>query len=257
MEQFLRSYVSYLQDDWVEWLPMAEFTANNSVSETTGATPFLANSGQHPCMGFKPPSELPRPAYQQPQVQQVNQFVDNMAKLTQFLKDEMTWSQAIYKDKANRSRIPAPAYRVGDFVWLNLRHQKTLRPAKKLDWKNAGPFRVERVISPHAYRLELPAQMRIHPVFHTSLLHPAAGEETALPGQQQPEQPPIEVNGKDEYLVERIEDVRLYYQKLQYLVKWVGYDEPTWEPADTLEDTAALDDFQRRYPDKIEHCKPK
>jgi hypothetical protein len=202
-------------------------------------------------MGFEPPSERPRPAYQQPQVQQVNQFVDDMAELTQFLKDEMTWSQAIYEDKANRSRTPAPAYEVGDFVWLNLRHQKTLRPAKKLDWKNAGPFRVERIVSPHAYRLELPELMRIHPVFHTSLLHPATEKETALPGQQQPEPPPIEVDGEDEYLVERIEDARLYYRKLQYLVKWVGYDEPTWEPADSLVATVALDDFERRYPDKI------
>jgi hypothetical protein len=90
MEQFHRSYVSYLQDDWSEWLPMAEFTANNPVSETTEATPFLANSGQHHQMGFEPPSKLPQPAYQQLQVQQVNQFVDDMAKLTQPLKEEMT-----------------------------------------------------------------------------------------------------------------------------------------------------------------------
>ena len=45
MEQYLRSYVNYLQDDWVERLPLAEFVANNQVSETTGISPFFANYG--------------------------------------------------------------------------------------------------------------------------------------------------------------------------------------------------------------------
>ncbi|KAG0152884.1 hypothetical protein PDIDSM_2689 [Penicillium digitatum] len=54
---------------------------------------------------------------------------------------------------------------------LNIR---TLRPQKKLDWKNLGPFKVLEAISAHAYKLELPASMKIHPVFNVSLLQPAA-----------------------------------------------------------------------------------
>jgi hypothetical protein len=141
---------------------------------------------------------------------------------------------------------------VGDFVWVNLAHYKTLRPAKKLDWKNAGPFRIEKVVSPYAYRLTLPPSMKNHPVFHTSQIRPAADPDTALPGQQQPEPPPIEVDGEDEFLVERIEDARLHYRRLQFLVKWVGYSEPTWEPAEHVESATALDDFEARYPNKIE-----
>ncbi|KAH0608772.1 uncharacterized protein H6S33_001000, partial [Morchella sextelata] len=48
MEQYLRGYVSYKQDDGVKWLPMAEFSANNQVSASTKATPFFANYGFHP-----------------------------------------------------------------------------------------------------------------------------------------------------------------------------------------------------------------
>ena len=43
MEQYLRAYVNYQQDDWSLWLPMAEFAANNHASETTGVSPFFAN----------------------------------------------------------------------------------------------------------------------------------------------------------------------------------------------------------------------
>jgi len=41
MEQYLRSYVNYQQDDWVKFLPMAEFAANNQTSETTGLSPSM------------------------------------------------------------------------------------------------------------------------------------------------------------------------------------------------------------------------
>jgi hypothetical protein len=56
MEQYVRSYVNYLQDDWHYWLPLAEFANNNHDSETTGISPFFADTGYHPRMGFEPPS---------------------------------------------------------------------------------------------------------------------------------------------------------------------------------------------------------
>lgn len=48
LEQYLRAYVSYLQDDWSEWLPLAEFAANSAHSESTHVSPFFANYGFHP-----------------------------------------------------------------------------------------------------------------------------------------------------------------------------------------------------------------
>lgn len=48
MERYLRTYVGYQQDDWVLWLPMAEFAANNAESATTTTSPFFANYSCHP-----------------------------------------------------------------------------------------------------------------------------------------------------------------------------------------------------------------
>ena len=48
LEQYLRAYVNYLQDDWEAWLHLAEFATNNHASETTGMSPFFANYGQDP-----------------------------------------------------------------------------------------------------------------------------------------------------------------------------------------------------------------
>jgi hypothetical protein len=50
----------------------------------------------------------------------------------------------------------------------------TARLQKKLDWKFLGPYRVTKVVSLYAYRLKLPASIRIYPVFYVNLLRPAA-----------------------------------------------------------------------------------
>ena len=52
IEQYLRIYVNYLQTDWKMWLPLAEFAENGNLSISTRMTPFFANYGFEPRMGF-------------------------------------------------------------------------------------------------------------------------------------------------------------------------------------------------------------
>ena len=117
-----------------------------------------------------------------------------------------------------------------------------------MDNKRLGPFKITKVVSPHAYELELPRTMRVHPVFSVSLLDPAADDP--LPGQHNPPPPPIIVDEQEEYEVEEILDSKMVRRRLKYKVKWTGYDEPTWAAAEDLNRTAAVDEFHRRYPDK-------
>jgi len=51
MEQYLQIFINYRQDDWKEWLPLAEFALNDSVHAATRYTPFFLNYGQHPWKG--------------------------------------------------------------------------------------------------------------------------------------------------------------------------------------------------------------
>ena len=54
IEAYLRVFVSHHQDDWADWLPLAEFAYNNHVHSATCHTPFKLDSGQHPRMGLEP-----------------------------------------------------------------------------------------------------------------------------------------------------------------------------------------------------------
>jgi len=45
LEQYLCIYYNYQQDNWSELLPLVEFAYNNSLSATTGVSPFFANKG--------------------------------------------------------------------------------------------------------------------------------------------------------------------------------------------------------------------
>ena len=81
-----------------------------------------------------------------------------------------------------------------------------------------------------------------------SLLDPF--DDDPLPGQQNPPPPLVIVDDNEEWHVEEILDSRIYRHRLQYLVKWVGFDRPDWEPAEDVNKLEAVDRFHQRYPEK-------
>lgn len=124
---------------------------------------------------------------------------------------------------------------------------KTARPSKNLDHKCFGTFKVLEVVIPYACHFELPPSMKIHPVFQFSLLSPAS--TNPVPGQVIPPPPTVEIEGHGEWDFEEVLNCRTYYWKSQYLVKWLDWDSPTWQPAYDLENAPAdIQQFQHLHP---------
>jgi hypothetical protein len=69
---------------------------------------------------------------------------------------------------------------MGDQVFMNIRNISLLRPNKKLDNKNEGPFKILKIINLYIYQIEIPESWSYHDVFYTTLLR-LAGEDL-LPG---------------------------------------------------------------------------
>jgi hypothetical protein len=166
-----------------------------------------------------------------------------MEQLHIHLQEQMLFVQAAYEKSANETRTASPRHRVGDLVWLDMRNIKTVRPTKKLDIENAGPFEIVEVVSPRAYRLKLPPEMQIHDVFQTSLLRLVTNDPP--PGQAEHRQPPpsevIDRDGVEEEewavessLVESILDSKLKGKKtLMYNVQWMN-DTSDWRVPEEL-----------------------
>ena len=108
-----------------------------------------------------------------------------------------------------------------------------------------GPFPVVERIGTLACRLELPASMRIHPVFHMSLLQPYRED-----GRVQPPPPPFYVGKQLAYTADRKLDhkaVRRGRRKnmKEFLVCWEGYgpEHDTWEPEACLLDKSLVQTY--------------
>lgn len=252
MEQYLRLYTSYHQDDWVKYLPLAEFTANNTTSTSTLITPFFADCGFHPRSGVEiivPSGNTPR---QRIEEDAANKYAIELDSVGEFLKTQLLWAQQSQETAANAKRRAAPAYKVGDQVMLTTKNLRSVRPSRKLDWKAVGPFPVIEVISSHAYRLQLPASMsRVHPVFHPVLLQPVPHDP--LPGQRSQPPPPIVLNDEEEYEVRQVLDSRYNRRRkrLEYLIQWKGYDQADWEPVENTTNAQEMTNaFHLKYPRK-------
>ena len=80
-----------------------------------------------------------------------------------------------------------------------------------------------RQLGPLDYEIRIPRAWRIHPVFHVDLLRPHPVDK--IPGRAPNNPPPVEVDGQEEFEVEEVLDARVKRRKLEYFVKWKGYDE--------------------------------
>src|SRR5271167_144449 len=130
---------------------------------------------------------------------------------------------------------------------------KTNQPSQKLDIKRLGPFKILKVVgeSKLAFKLELPPQMRIHPVFHAKLLEPY--KASTLAGRTTPAPPSILVENELEYVVEEVLDSKIDRGKLKYYIEWEGYppEDRTWEPVSHLKNAKeAVARFHSRYPNR-------
>lgn len=225
IEQHLRAYVNFVQNDWVRFLPSAEFALNNHDTQVTGTSPFLAVYGLHPRSGSElsaPLKSPPAPASIKIERKDAEILISNMQKIEKFLIENIEFHTGQYEEQANKKRTAARNYRPGDLVWLNYKNIRLLRPCRKLDFKNGGPFMIIKPVGKYAFKLKLPSSSRVYPVFHVSLLSPVAND----PLPHQTSGPPPTLDAEDpnpEYEVEKIIGSQWVENELHYLVRWKGY----------------------------------
>ncbi|KAJ1603298.1 hypothetical protein NDA14_005411 [Ustilago hordei] len=227
IEQYLRMYCNYEQNDWADLLDTAAFVYNNTVHNSIGVSPFFA------CYGWNPKAHPDIP--QRLGVNDPGRFEYLMdgKERCKYLQEQIREAQRRSVNQYNRKHKDIE-FKVGDMVYINRRNWKTRRPTPKLDTRFAGPYPVQERVGRRAYRITLPANLRVHDVFHVSMLEPA--RTSSLP--QRAEQPTIpSLPDEDlDFEVEALIDKRSHNGTTEYKVLWRGYSEEaaSWEPVENL-----------------------
>ena len=226
VQQMLRCFVDARQSNWAKLLPVVEYAHNDSVNTTTGLTPFFLLYGSQPMSSLD--VELRDvPNHHVAEVVQRMDMHKAVVDTTRVMLEEARVTQQL----STNSRRRDEQFVVGQEVFLS--SQNITWPAgmsKKLVPRYLGPFKVTAVLGPVTYKLELPSTMRIHNVFHASLLKPwVQSDSSAFPAARDPEYepPPVDVED-DQYLVECIVAGPAMkgppgHQNAWYKIKWVGY----------------------------------
>ena len=192
LEQYLRIYCNYQQDNWSKLLPLAEFTYNNAPHSSTGVSPFFATQGYDPLIAVHPDAEVTD--------LRVHHFAVNFNEMNKFLHDRMQDAHNTMSKYANQDRIEPPPFQVGDRVYVRTDHIHTNQITRKLAEQKIGPFPIISQPSAMSFTLRLPSTIRIHLVFHVLQLEPETPNTFA--DRDQPPPPPLIIDGQPEYLIE-------------------------------------------------------
>jgi len=247
LEQYLRMFIDHRQEQWPEWLGTAEFAYNNKVHSSTRTSPFKANYGQDPRMGFE--------GRKKGKYAGAEKFVEKMKEIQEEAKVALRKAQKDMRKYADKKRSDADEYKVGDLVMLStkdLKYQMVGRRTEKLTERFVGPYRVKEIISSNAVKLELPSTVKIHPVVNVSRVRQYVRQ---VEGQRKEQPALVIIEGEEEWKVERILNKRKVRGKDKYLVCWKGFtaESDTWEGRENLGNAKeAINEFEKEYRQDME-----
>ncbi|MCO5602337.1 hypothetical protein L7F22_056467 [Adiantum nelumboides] len=167
IEDILRAYCSREPKRWIQFLPLVEYAYNASYHQSIGMTPFCALYGQERISPLNISDLTIR-------VEASKRMLDDMENQTQAIRKDIQAAQDRQKRYADSRRFER-RFKEGGKVFLRIhtkRSNLSLGKYKKLSPRYCGPYEIIKCIGTQAYKLKLPTHLKIHDVFHVSLLKP-------------------------------------------------------------------------------------
>jgi len=180
-------------------------------------------------------------------IEKATEFVERMKKVHEEEEAALKKAQENMKRQADRGRKETEDWKRGDRVLLSTKDLVFKeRPARKLVDRYIGPYTIEEVVSTNAVKLQLPTSMRIHPVVNVSRI---VRYKDQVEGQKKEEGKPIEIEGVQEWEIEKILNKRKIRGVDKYLVRWKGFtaEHNIWERKEDLGNAReVLEEFEGR-----------
>ena len=236
IEQILRCYINFNQDNWYDLLPYVLSAVNNTTNPGTKLSPNEIFYGR-PIM--RPINLLSRCHDSLPDVKE---YFTRLHDYTLLGQDYARAAMIAFSSRHfnGLTRTVDKRLQVGTKVMIDASnlimpgHHK--RPSKKLMAKRLGPRTILKKLSDVSFRVDMPRPWKVHCDFHAkNLTHLPENEFKVRLGPE-----PDYIDGDDKhYIVNRLDARRYHYRKLQYFVVYKGYpvDDGQWRPRTELLDT--------------------
>ncbi|POM74119.1 Hypothetical protein PHPALM_8966 [Phytophthora palmivora] len=225
---YLRGIVNPAQNDWDDYLHLAEIAYNRRVHSTIRMSPFKADLGYVP---YIPDDVASDPEFHKLE-KAAQEFLLRQETLLKVAQDRMSEAQERMKHYYDKNRLAEDLPKTSKWVTRGFAQSKKLAP------RYIGPFPITNKVSRDSYELGLSKGLKLHPVFHTSLLKPYRKD----PKRRQKVNKVVLTDGSEGQLVEAVIGHRKYKGKPQYKIWWLGESkkDATWEPVDNLKQIPGL-----------------
>ncbi len=278
--QTLENELSKLCDirtkDWVDYLQPATFAYNTSFQQTIQESPYVIIYGHDPIL---PGDE--HLSYGGMEFEFANQYVDTLHErfvfAWNFVKENLNKAQEKYLNKNLRVKT-IKSFNVGDKVLLHTALAPTKDMVRKFLHPWTGPYEIVKKISPLTYEiknLRFPAQphkiahiVRLKlwktPIIKEQALNLPKPSDIMHDEDQQNEQdlvldPSESIQHESQELrweVDRILEHMVSGDHLEFLVKWKGNYENSWEPESNLKQSSDLiNKYYEQHPDALQKSK--
>ena len=176
LETYLRCFAHACPRRWSQWLTAAEIWYNSSSHSALGRSPFEV-------LYVYPPRHLGLDISAASEVPSLSAWMHDRDLMHSLIQQHLQRASERMKRHADKHRSER-CFAVGDWVFLKLQpyvqSSLTNHAHQKLAFRFFGPFHILERIGAVAYRLELPPNFAIHPVFHVSQLKKSPGAGSAV-----------------------------------------------------------------------------
>ncbi|POM81915.1 Hypothetical protein PHPALM_54 [Phytophthora palmivora] len=163
LKEYLRCFVSPLQDDWDVHLANAEFAINSAVNSSIKMSPFEADLGYVPHNPLTAVAASSRRRLRGGR-QQGTKFTEHQEAVLRQCQEALEDAQAPMADVYDRGR-KEQVFKIGDQVYLSTKNLDIAHAgfpnSRKLGPKWIGPYSVVRTYEPN-----LLSDLKLHPVFN-------------------------------------------------------------------------------------------
>ena len=163
-------------------MTIAEFANNNVLTSDIEMTSFFANKEYHSRMSFISDDIKYVIARDRIQVAKTKNIIDIMQNILDLARANVDKFKKVMKNQTDKYRKKVN-YEIDDKIFLSSKNIIIDRLAKKLENKMLDLFSITKRIEIAFYKLKLSITIRIHNVFHASLLRKVS--EDSLSGQVQ------------------------------------------------------------------------